>query len=131
MPESPGRNERSYMPTAEAAHKTSLQAAIPDIAAQLQQIVGQRLVAYITGSRSSKTVARWASGDHSPQQQVQDKLRALYRTVLILAADETAETIRAWMTSANPYMGDEVPAEVLRAGNPVRVYRAAQAFIDD
>lgn len=118
------------MPTAEAAYKTSLQTAIPEMADQLQQLVGQRLVAYVTGSRSSKTVARWANGDNAPQQQGQDKLRALYRTMLILDTEESDETIRAWMTSANPYLGDEVPVDVLRAGDPVRVYRAAQAFID-
>lgn len=118
------------MPTAEAAYRTSLHAAIPEMASELQELVGQRLVAYITGSRSNKTVARWASGDNAPQQQVQDKLRAAYRTVLILQERESAETIRAWMTSANPHLGDDVPAEILRAGDPVRVYHAAQAFVD-
>lgn len=118
------------MATAQAAHKSSVLAATPEMAAKLQETVGQRLVAYVTGSRSSKTVARWASGDNAPQQQGEAKLRALFRTVLILSASETPETVRAWMSSANPDLGDEVPAEVLRTGDPVRVYHAAQAFID-
>jgi Protein of unknown function (DUF2384) len=119
------------MATAEAAYKHSLHATIPEMAATLQALVGQRLVAFVTGSRSNKTVARWASGDNHPQLQVEAKLRDLYRTVLILQATEPPDTIRAWMTSANPYLGDEVPAEVLREGNAVRVFHAAQAFIED
>lgn len=122
------------MATAQAAHKASVHAAIPAMAAELQQILRQRLVAYVTGSRSSKTVARWASGDNAPQQRGEEKLRALYRTVRILLGSETQETpesVRAWMSSTNPDLGDEVPAEILRAGDPVRVYHAAQAFIDD
>ena len=119
------------MATAEAAYRSSVHAAVPVMATKLQEVVGQRLVAYVTGSRSNKTVARWASGDNEPQPEGQSKLRSLYRTVLILEARESAEAIRAWLTSANPDLGDEVPAEVLRDENPVRVFHAAQAFIEN
>lgn len=119
------------MATAEAAHRESVHAAVPDMAAKLQELIGQRLVAYVTGSRSNKTVARWATGDNTPNPEGNSKLRALYRTVLILDTEEPAEAIRAWLTSPNPILGDEVPAEVLRAGDPVRVFHAARAFVED
>ncbi|MGH3848407.1 MAG: hypothetical protein ACRDRT_01665 [Pseudonocardiaceae bacterium] len=119
------------MLTAEAAHRDSVHAAVSVMAAKLQELVGQRLVAYVTGSRSNKTVARWASGDNTPNPKGLSKLRALYRTVLILETEEPPETIRAWLTSSNPILGDAVPAEVLRTDDPVRVFHAAQAFIEN
>lgn len=119
------------MATAEAAHRESVHAAVPDMAAKLQELTGQRLVAYVTSSRANKTVARWATGDNTPNPESKDRLRALYRTVLILEAQEPAETIRAWLTSSNPILGDEVPADVLRDGDPVRVFHAARAFIEN
>ena len=119
------------MATAEAAHRDSVHAAVPDMAAKLQELVGQRLIAYVTSSRSNKTVARWATGDNTPNPESRNKLRALFRTVLILETQEPAETIRAWLTSSNPLLGDAVPAEVLRDGDPVRVFHAAEAFIEN
>ena len=61
-----------------------MHAAVPDMAAKLQELAGQRLVAYVTSSRANKTVARWATGDNTPNPESKARLRALYRTVLIL-----------------------------------------------
>jgi hypothetical protein len=124
---SQGKRREVTMPTAEAAFRESLHAGVKEMARELQQDLGQRLVAYVTES-SSKTVGRWASGANEPHDQAEGRLRALYRTMLILR-EEPPETIRAWLTSPNPDLGDDVPAEVLREGQATRVFRAAQAFM--
>jgi hypothetical protein len=56
-------------------------------------------------------------------------MRQLYLVVLMLdEASEGDATIRAWFTSKNPELGDEVAADVLRAGGAARVLNAAAAF---
>jgi hypothetical protein len=117
--------------TTQTAFRASLQADVPEIVSTLQVVLGQRLIAYITGSKSNKTVGRWARGEHPPGEAADVLLRALYRTVLILhAADEEDRTIRAWFTSPNPDLNDEVAADVLRAGEAQRVFNAARAFAE-
>jgi hypothetical protein len=117
--------------TAQTVFKESLQADVPEMATTLQDVLGQRLVAYVTGSKSNKTVGRWARGENPPTETAEGLLRALYRTVLILqAADEEDRTIRAWFTSPNPDLNDEVAADVLRDGDSQRVFDAARAFAE-
>ncbi len=118
------------MPTAEVAFRDSLHARVRTMAGELQEVLGQRLVAFVTGSSSNKTVARWAKGDNDPNFEAEGRLRALYRTVLILRDHEPPETIRAWLASPNPDLGDDVPADLLRKGQATRVFRAAQSFVE-
>jgi hypothetical protein len=124
------RKEVNQM-TAQTVFKQSLQADVPEMATLLQEKLGQRLVAYVTHSKSNKTVGRWARGEHPPSPEAEGLLRALYRTVLILdAANEGDRTIRAWFTSPNPDLNEEVAAEVLRNGDSQRVFSAARAFAE-
>jgi hypothetical protein len=101
------------------------------MASTLQEALGQRLVAYATGSRSNKTVGRWARGESAPSDEADGKLRALYRALLILRAHENDRTIRAWMTSPNPDLNDDIAAELLRAGESQRVFAAARTFAEE
>jgi hypothetical protein len=118
--------------TAQAVFKESLHADADEMASTLQEALGQRLVAYVTRSKSSKTVGRWARGETEPGDEAEGLLRALYRAVLILrAANEDDRTIRAWLTSPNPDLNDEIAADVLRAGESQRAFNAARAFAEE
>jgi hypothetical protein len=97
------------------------------MARELQELLGQRVVAYATGLRSSKAVARWLTGT-PPHPNTLKKLRDLYRTVLILREAYGPETIRAWLEGANPDLGDSAPIEALRQGRDVDVFHAAKGF---
>ena len=112
---------------ATAAHKEAITAPIPEMAEELQALLGQRVVAYTTGVRSPKAVGRWATGT-SPHPDAEKKLRALYRAVLILREVYGAETIRAWLAGANPDLGDSAPVEALHEGRDVDVFHAAESF---
>jgi hypothetical protein len=116
--------------TAQAVFKESLHAAPDEMARTLQDVLGQRMVAYVTGQKAAKTVGRWAQGTE-PSEQALGRLRALYRTILILrAGDEDDRTIRGWLTSPNPDLDDEIAAEVIRVGDSQRVFNAARTFAE-
>jgi hypothetical protein len=118
--------------TAQAVFKESLHADTHEMASTLQDALGQRLVAYVTHSKSNKTVGRWARGETDPGAEAEGLLRALYRAMLILrAANEDDRTIRAWLTSPNPDLNDEIAADVLRAGESQRAFNAARAFAEE
>lgn len=122
------------MTTAHAAYKESLQTSPAEIAAELQSALGQRLVAYAVGDRSPKTIGRWAAGETKPPPEgdlTLGKLRALYRVVLLLRDELAPETIRAWLSSPNPDLGEQIPAALLRDGHPDRVLTAARTFVED
>jgi hypothetical protein len=114
---------------AQAAHREATIAPIAEIAGQMQQLLGQRVVAYATGMRSPKAVGRWLTGT-TPHHSALKKLRDLYRTVLILGERYEPETICAWLEGANPELGDSAPIELLRQGRDVDVFRAAEDFVN-
>lgn len=119
--------ERSGM---RAAHRQATLASVDEIAGKLQGELGQRLVAYAAGIRSPKLVGRWAAGAHPPAPAAEQRLRALYRTALILDAAYGPETTRAWLTGSNPDLNDEAPLELLRDGQDVAVFNAASVFVE-
>jgi len=104
---------------------------------ELQVNLGQRLVAYATGTRSPQAIGRWARGDDVPDGKgTEERLRALYSIYLILrgpaqARIEEPATIRTWLVSANSHLGDEPPLEFLRNGNPLPAQLAARDLVRD
>jgi hypothetical protein len=117
--------------TTETTHRRAIQAPFQEIAQELQEILGQRLVAYVAGVRSPRATGRWATGQSSPQRfEIEQRVRDLYRVVITLAESEHPETIRAWLLASNPQLGDRAPIEQLRDGDSVAVLHAAINFIE-
>jgi hypothetical protein len=113
------------------AYRQSLHAKPAEMARELQDVLGQRFVAYVTHTRSSKTVGRWAAGTtEDPSELALNRLRRLYRVVLLLRGTYEPDTIRAWMASPNPDLGEEIPGDLLRAGEWERVLNAARTFTE-
>lgn len=112
------------------AFKEATVKPVAEIAADLQETLGQRLVAYAAAVRSPKLVGRWAASGHKPQPNAEKQLRELYRAVLILREQYGQETIRAFMAGANPALEDRAPIEVIHSGEGTAAIRAAEAFLD-
>ena len=53
--------------------------SIQDVAAYLQEVLGQKLTAHIAGIADSKAVGSWASGERAPRPEAEQKLRAAYQ----------------------------------------------------
>jgi len=116
--------------TIESAYAGALRAPVRQMADECQRLLGQRLVAYVTGHKSPKIVGRWALGQNEPHDDARERLRALYRVVLILRETEQPDTIRAWLVGANPQLDDKAPVELLRNDEFVPAYKAAENFVD-
>lgn len=102
---------------------------ISTMAMKMQELLGQRLVAYCVGVSSAPRVGRWATGEELPAGKQRRALVDLYAIVSELQKGGDGDsTIRAWFTGMNPDLNDEAPAEVFREGNRQRVRDAASSF---
>lgn len=111
------------------AHAQSVELSISDVAASLQEQLGQALLSVIVG-RDTRTVARWVSGAVQPPQASEQRLRDAFQIMTLLRTADAAPVARAWFMGMNPQLGDETPAEVLADGRAREVLAAARAFIN-
>ncbi len=113
------------------AHDRTVRASTAQMAAFLQDLVGQQLTALMTGVADPKAVGKWARGERTPRGDVARRLRDAYHVATLLTLGESDQTARAWLMGMNPLLGDRSPAAVF-AGEPdggLRAMRAARAFL--
>lgn len=113
----------------EVAHDELHDRDIATIAAELQDVLGQKLVAFALGDRHPKTIGRYARGDRRPDDDVHRQLVDLYVVVGILKRGMRAETVKSWMLGANPRLRGKAPIEDLHEGRTASVRDAAEAFV--
>lgn len=103
----------------------------PTIAAALQSLLGQRIVACMAGADDPKAVGRWARGERNPRIETEQRLRAAYQIHQLLSMAESPETARAWFIGMNPHLEDRAPFAVLgeEPAQGPRVLEAAKAFV--
>ncbi len=65
-----------------------------------------------------------------PTDRARVRLAQLYEVIRVLQASYADDTIRAWLASPNPDLGEEIPGDQLRAGEGARALGAACAFVD-
>jgi hypothetical protein len=87
---------------------------IARIAAFLQDVLGQKVTAYLGGLRDAKVVGRWVRGQVDPRDTVKMRLRAGYQAARMIAEAYGPETAKAWFFGCNTRLDDEAPASVLR-----------------
>src|SRR5947209_8188049 len=112
----------------EAAHARSIRAPTAEVAARLQEVLGQRLTAVVAGVNDAKAVGQWARGLRAPHPDAERRLRDAYQVVGLLLEYDAPETIRAWFGGMNPHLADRAPALAV-ATEPEHVLQAARAFI--
>jgi hypothetical protein len=111
------------------AHRTTVESSAADMAGFLQDALGQKLVAYMTGVEDPKAVGKWGSGQRNPRPESEERLRAAFQVFRLLTTAESPHTVRAWFVGLNPQLGDESPAAAIREGNLRDVMTAAKAFL--
>jgi hypothetical protein len=116
---------------AERAHHRTVCAKTGEIAATMQRLLGQRLVAFMAGVDDPKAVGRWARGERAPRQETERRLRAAYQIAALLTLADSEETARAWFIGMNPHFDDRAPFAVLGERPEVapRVLSAAKNFL--
>ena len=113
------------------AHERAVRAQPPQMAAFLQELIGQRWTAVMVGIGDPKAIGKWARGERSPRGEAVERLRDAYQVATLLSSVESPATVRAWLLGMNPYLGDRSPAAVI-GGEPdgaERAMRAARAFL--
>jgi hypothetical protein len=115
------------------AHRRAIRAPFQDVAKELRDLLGARLVAYIGGVQNTRAVREWAEGGRAPSQDEQQRLRLALQVALLIAAADDKEIAQAWFQGLNPELDDRSPAPLLRDGTlndaGSAVIAAARAFL--
>jgi len=114
---------------AATAHRRTAELDVADIAAFLQENLGQRLTALLAGIADPKGVGRWAQGKHAPHHDAEVRLRTAYQVFQLVLSAESPHTVRAWFIGLNPQLDDTSPAEAIAAGRLQEVMAAARSFV--
>lgn len=115
----------------EAAHRLAVEAEVQPMVAELQDVFGQKLVAFAIGDRHPKSVGRYARGERSPDNDSLQRLIDLYQVVKVLqnGRPESGAWMKKWMLGSNSRLGGQAPVQVFHAGDTARVLGAARAFV--
>ena len=103
------------------AHEESIGLPFDDLVSKLRDILGVRLVAYIGGVKSARSVSSWAEGAGEPGETDRERLRHAYHAAALLRERYDATTVQSWFKGMNPSLSDRAPAQVLREGEPFAV----------
>jgi hypothetical protein len=127
-----GGNRSTIRKTDIQAQRESVSLKLPDLVSALVNILGKKLVAYICGAQSVRTVDGWASGTE-PYRDGDLKLRTAYHVAKLLSDYESNHTVQSWLMGLNPHLDDVSPARLLRENDAEtagpEILRAARAFL--
>jgi hypothetical protein len=116
----------------QAYHAGAIRAELHQLVSELVDALGPTAVQAMTGTRDRSMPARWAHVDGpEPRAQAQQQLRLGYRVWTMLRDAEGERVAAAWMTGANPRLGEETPLTAIRELRPADVVGAAEAFVND
>lgn len=116
------------------AEREAVTADIRNIAAYLEEHLGQRLTAYLSGLDDSAPVGLWSTGKAEPHELDITRLRHAYQAAWLLVDSYDSETARAWFFGSNTGLDDEAPAYILRhatrQNDLTQIIPAARAFVE-
>lgn len=114
--------------------RQAVTARISEVAGYLQQHLGQKVTAYLSGINDAKLVGQWASGKVEPRPLAGFRLRSAFHAASFLIDAFGDETAQAWFFGTNSLLDTQAPAYVLRHGEEPRdwsdVVLAAKAFAE-
>ena len=115
----------------ERAHELAVDCDPAEMAAELQKLLGQKLVAFALGDRHPKTVGRYARGERTPEDAVLGRLTDLYTVVMILHGGRAAPGawIKKWMLGSNMRLNGKAPIQLLHDDRGYQVMGAAKSFV--
>jgi hypothetical protein len=113
----------------EVAHQHLQDRDAETIASELQELLGQKLVAFAVGDRHPKTIGRYARGEREPDDDAYRRLVDLFLVAEILKTGMRPAAVKSWMLGANPRLRGSAPIEALNEGKAEAVRTAAQVFV--
>ena len=116
-----------------AAHRRAVQASFAEIVAELVQILGKKLTAYIGGVKDTRVIERWMQGGTAPYRDVDPRIRLAYQIAKTLSEHDSARVVQAWFTGLNPELQDRAPIRLLKEEEVAKVgpelLNAMRAFL--
>ena len=116
-----------------AAHRRAVQASFPDLVAELVEILGKKLTAYIGGVKDTRVIERWMQGGIEPYRDADPRIRLAYQIAKTLSEHTPARVVQAWFTGLNPELQDRTPIRLLKEGDIEKVgpdlLNAMRAFL--
>jgi len=101
----------------QACHDKAWHMRFPQLAGELRDLLGAKLVAYIGSVSETRAVREWSEGRRLPgSSQVQLKLRLAYEIAACIADVDGREIAQAWFQGLNPLLDEVSPARLLRDG---------------
>lgn len=87
------------------------------LVAELRELLGAKLVAYLGGVKETRAVRQWAEGEREVSGETDlRRLRLAYQAAKLLAERDTPAVVQAWFQGLNPNLDDQAPARLLREG---------------
>lgn len=108
--------------------------ATPELVTELCDLLGTKLVAYLSSVADARTVRAWAdpTDPRSPPDHVVARLRIAHQAASLLGQKDSAPVIQAWFQGRNPHLDDFAPARLIRENDTTitgtSVLAAARAF---
>jgi hypothetical protein len=86
----------------EDAHRAATDLEPGRLASELQELLGQKSVAFAVGDRHPRTIGRYARGERLPESRTLGRLVDIYTVVRILGEGMRGSSIKSWMMGSNP-----------------------------
>lgn len=103
------------------AYRDSVNLEIAPLVTELRDMLGAKLIAYMTGVRETRAVRQWAEGTRSMPTDTQIRLRLAYHVAGIVAESNGQRILQAWFQGMNPQLGDRAPARLIRETEPDQI----------
>ena len=91
------------------------------VVSALVELLGAPLVAYIANERRTATVLAWASGDATPDERTEARLRLALHVAGAIADHDGVRIAASWLQGVDPDLGERSPARLLREQDPAAV----------
>ena len=116
-----------------AAHRRAVQASFSEIVAELVEILGKKLTAYIGGVKDTRVVERWIQDGVEPYRDADRRIRLAYQIAKTLSEHDSPSVVQAWFIGLNPELQDRVPIRLLKEEDVEKVgpqlLNAMRAFL--
>jgi hypothetical protein len=98
-----------------AAHRHTIRAPFPEIVAELVEILGKKLTAYIGGVKDIRVVERWMQGGvEEPYRDADRRIKLAYQIAKTLSEHDSPRVVQAWFIGLNPELQDRTPIRLLK-----------------
>jgi hypothetical protein len=114
------------------ASEHAVRLPFPAVVRELSELIGPKLVAYLSGVRETRAVREWEGGARVPRDPIPQRLPLALQVALLIARPDAPGVVQAWFQGLNPQLDDRSPARLLREGElhevGPEVLSAARAF---